>query len=64
MLPCVHDSVHQFSPSPSPPPSPWPSLFISQSASHASEHADSALLQGCIYHDDKALPDNSQVSQG
>lgn len=46
------------------PPSPWPSLFISQSASHAPEHADSALLQGCIYHDDKALSDNSQVSQG
>lgn len=46
------------------PPSPWPSLFISQSVSHAPEHADSALLQGCIYQDDKALWDNSQVSQG
>lgn len=50
--------------SPRAPPSPWPSLFISQSASHAPEHADSALLQGCIYQNDKVLADNGRVSQG
>lgn len=62
----IHISVLHFSSSSHsvPPPPPWPSLFISQSVSHASKHADSALLQGCIYQDDKVLSDNSQVSQG
>lgn len=40
------------------------SLVRVRTLTHAPERADSALLQGCIYQGDKALPDNSQVSQG